>query len=156
MEMISISNNNETKSRDTLKSDRKKLKATGLRATNQRALILDIILQGKGHLDADEVYRLARKKEPLISLSTVYRALRSFKKHDLINEIHTDEEHHHYEAKSGGTHHHFVCAKCGKITEFHSPLLDYIRKRVPELDDFEIDGMEVRLTGLCAACKTKK
>jgi Fe2+ or Zn2+ uptake regulation protein len=156
MKMISISSKTKAKSREALKSDRKKLKATGLRATNQRALILDIILQGKGHLDADEVYRLARKKEPLISLSTVYRALRSFKKHDLIEEVHTDEEHHHYEAKSGGTHHHFVCSNCGKITEFHSPLLDYIRKRSPELAGFEISGIEVRMTGLCPACKAKK
>lgn len=154
--MISMSNNSGIKGREALKSDRKKLKASGLRATNQRAIILDIILQGKGHLDADEVYRLARKKEPLISLSTVYRALRSFKKHGLINEIHTDEEHHHYEAKSGGTHHHFVCTRCGKITEFHSPLLDYVRKHSPELAGFEIDGMEVRMTGLCADCKAKK
>ena len=153
--MKSISNNTFAKKPDSLKRDRNTLHATGLRATNQRALVLDIILQGKGHLDADEVYRLARKKEPLISLSTVYRALSSFKSHGLINEVHTDEEHHHYEARTGKEHHHLVCLKCGKIIEFQSPLSSYVKKNVPGAKDFEITGTEVRMTGYCPDCKDK-
>jgi len=58
--------------------DRKALSVTGMRVTNQRALILEIIRQGQGHLDADEVYRQAREKQPCLSLSTVYRTLRMF------------------------------------------------------------------------------
>lgn len=143
-------------SRDLLKSDRRTLNATGLRATNQRAIILDIILQGGGHQDADEVYRRARKKKPLISLSTVYRTLRSFKKLGLVEEIHFNEEHHHYEAKSGREHHHLVCLNCGKITEFQSSISHYIKKNVPEARDFEIVGTEVRMTGYCPECRGKK
>lgn len=154
--MPSISNKTTAKGQDLLKSDRKTLKTTGLRATNQRALILDIILQGGGHLDADEVYSRARKKQPLISLSTVYRALRSFKNHGLIEEIHFDEEHHHYEAKSGREHHHLVCLNCGKIIEFQSSLSQYIKKNVPQAKDFDIVGTEVRMTGYCPECQAKK
>ncbi len=141
---------------DSLSVDRKTLKATGLRATDQRAVILDIILQGGGHLDADEVYRRARQKHPLISLSTVYRALRSFKNHDLVEEMHFDEEHHHYEAKSNKEHHHLVCLKCGKVTEFQSSISGYIKKNVPQAKDFEIVGTEVRLTGYCPECRAKQ
>ena len=46
--------------RDILKNERKVLKATGLRATNQRALVLDIVRLENSHLDADEIYRCAR------------------------------------------------------------------------------------------------
>ena len=148
-----ISNKVTIKKTDTLKSDRKALNATGLRATNQRALVLDIIRQGKGHLDADEVYRRARKKQPQISLSTIYRALRSFKKQGLVEEIHFDEEHHHYEAKSATEHHHLVCLGCGKIVEFRSPLSRYVKENVPEAKDFEIVGTEVRMTGYCSQCQ---
>jgi Fe2+ or Zn2+ uptake regulation protein len=127
-----------------------------LRATNQRALVLDIILHGGGHLDADEVYRRARKKQPQISLSTVYRALRSFKKHGLVEEIHFDEEHHHYEAKSGREHHHLVCLNCGKVTEFQYPLSRFVKEKVPAARGYEIIGTEVRMTGLCPECRAKK
>jgi Fur family ferric uptake transcriptional regulator len=155
MQMKSGSNKIKA-SRDLLKSDRKTLRDTGLRATNQRALILDIIQQGGGHLDADEVYRLARKKQPHISLSTVYRALRSFKRHSLVEEIHFDEEHHHYEAKSGREHYHLVCLGCGKVTEFSSSLSRYIKRNVPEARNFKIVSTEVRLAGYCPECRAKR
>ena len=83
----------------------------GLRATNQRALILEIIRHGRGHLDADEVHRLARKKQARISLSTVYRTLQTLKKAGLIDEVHFDEDHHHYEARASAEHHHLVCCR---------------------------------------------
>jgi len=142
--------------RDILKNERKVLKATGLRATNQRALVLDIVRLEKSHLDADEIYRRAREKQPQISLSTVYRALRSFKKQGLVEEIHFDEEHHHYEAKPATEHHHLVCLGCGKIIEFRLPLSQYVKGNVPEASDFEIVGTEVRMTGYCSKCQINK
>ncbi|GAH51599.1 unnamed protein product [marine sediment metagenome] len=51
----------------SLESNRRALNVTGLRATSQRALILEIIR--RGHLDADEIYRQARAKQPRLSLS---------------------------------------------------------------------------------------
>ena len=136
--------------------DRKALNAIGLRATNQRALVLDIITHGEGHLDADEVYRRARKRQPQISLSTVYRALRSLKKRGLVAEIHFDEEHHHYEAKPSTEHHHLVCLGCGEVVEFNYPLSRYVKEKVSEAKDFEITGTEVRMSGYCSKCRAKK
>ena len=129
------------------------LASAGLRKTAQRSLILDIIRRGEGHLDADEVYRRARKKQPRISLSTVYRTLQKLKSLDLIEELHFDEAHHHYEIKPPTEHHHLVCLGCGKIVEFKYPLAKQVRKSVPEAKDFEITGSEVRMTGYCADCR---
>lgn len=154
--MQAISNKMITKPTDPLKANHEVIHNTGLRVTNQRALILKIIRQGKSHLDADEVYRRARKKQPQISLSTVYRTLRSFKKLGLVEETHFDEEHHHYEAKSPKEHHHLVCLGCGKIVEFRSQLSHYVKENVPEAKDFEITGTELRLTGYCHQCQAKK
>src|SRR5512134_1872772 len=103
----------------------------GLRVTSQRALILDIIRNGKGHLDADEVYRLARRKQSRISLSTVYRTLQTLKKAGLIDEVHFDENHHHYEVRASAEHHHLVCLGCGRVIEFEYPLASLIEKHVP-------------------------
>jgi len=136
----------------SLGENRKTLNVTGMRVTNQRALILEIIRHGRGHLDADEVYRRARQKQPRLSLSTVYRTLQAFKRLGLIEEVHFDEAHHHYEVKPSSEHHHLVCLGCGKIIEFHYPLARYVKKNVSEAKDFDIVSTEVRMTGYCPQC----
>ena len=130
----------------------KALKAAGLRATSQRNLILEIIRQGKGHLDADEIYRRARLKEPLLSLSTVYRNLLKFKEQGLVDELHFDEGHHHYEAKASAEHHHLKCLGCGRVIEFDYPLADHIMTNVALAKGFTITEAEVSLSGFCARC----
>lgn len=127
-----------------------------LRFTKQRALILDIIRQGEGHQDADEVYRQAREKEPRLSLSTVYRSLQMFKKLGLIEEVHFDETHHHYEVKPSSEHHHLLCLNCGKVIEFHYPVSRYVKRNVAAAKEFEIVDTEVHMTGYCPGCQQKR
>ena len=130
-----------------------RLNTAGLRVTSQRALILEIIRQGQGHLDADEVYRRGREKQPRLSLSTVYRTLRLFKKLGLVEEVHFDEAHHHYETKPPTVHHHLVCLDCGKVIEFQYPLTRLVKRNVPEAKDFKIVDTEIRVTGYCPKCR---
>lgn len=145
-----------TANKRVLQTNRRKLNTAGLRATNQRALLLEIIRQGKGHLDADELYRRAREKQPRLSLSTVYRALQKFKELGLVEEVHFDETHHHYEAKQPSEHHHLVCLGCGQVVEFKYPLTRLVKRRVTEAKDFEITGSEVRIAGYCSKCRQGK
>ena len=127
-----------------------------MRVTHQRALITEIIRQGRGHLDADEIYRRAREKEPRLSLSTVYRTLQMLKKLGLVEELHFDDNHHHYEVKPSAEHHHLVCLGCGRVIEFNYPLSHYLRGKVPEAKDFDIVETEVRMTGYCAKCRRSR
>ena len=133
-------------------TDRRALNATGMRITNQRALILEIIRQGQGHLDADALYRRARGKQPRLSLSTVYRTLQTFKKLGLVEECHFDESHHHYEVKPPAEHHHLVCLSCGRVIEFQYPLARYVKRNIAEVKDFEIVDTEICMTGYCSKC----
>jgi Fe2+ or Zn2+ uptake regulation protein len=124
-----------------------------MRATNQRALVLEVIRHGQGHLDADEIYRRARIKQPRISLSTVYRTLRMFKELGLIEELHFDDAHHRYEIKPASEHQHLVCLGCGKIVEFKCPLSSKMKEDIARQNDFEVTGVEVRMTGYCPQCR---
>ena len=135
----------------SLESNRKALDVTGLRVTSQRALILEIIRHG--HLDADEIYRQARGKQPSISLSTVYRTLRMFKKLGLVEELHFDETHHHYEIKPPSEHQHLVCLGCGKIMEFEYPLSPKMKRDIAREKSFEVTDVEIRMTGYCSKCR---
>jgi len=137
-------------------SARQILDGSSQRITNQRALLLELLHQTGGHIDADELYRRARKKNSRISLSTVYRNLQLFKKLGLIDEHHFDEEHHHYEVKSGTEHQHILCTNCGKVVEFTHPVSRKLRDDVGKEYDFDITGFEVRMTGLCSSCRHKE
>ncbi len=137
--------------KQTLKIDGKALSSAGLRMTNQRALILDIIRHR--HLDADEVYRQAREKQPRLSLSTVYRTLRRLKELDLVDELHFGEAHHHYEVKPSAEHHHLVCLGCGKIVEFECSLCPQMKKEIAHKKGFEVTRVEVQMTGYCSKCR---
>ena len=140
----------------SLHSEQETLKSAGFRLTSQRALILDIISQGRGHLDADEVYRLARERQSNISLSTVYRNLRALKKLGLVEELHFDESHHHYEAKPSAEHHHLVCLGCGKVVEFGCQLSHKLRREIARKKGFKVTGVEVHMTGYCSKCRRER
>jgi len=137
-----------------LKIDRKALSSAGLRITRQRALILEIIR--RGHLDADEVYRQAREKQPRFSLATVYRTLRMLKEQGLVDELHFGEAHHHYEVKPPAEHHHLVCLGCGKIVEFEYKLSQRIKQDLARKQGFEVTGVEINMTGYCSKCRQRR
>ncbi len=131
----------------------RELRTLGKRVTPQRLLLLRILGKHKGHLDADEIYHLARKEDPRLSLSTVYRTLGLLKGLGLIEELHLDEEHHHYEMKDrGGEHHHLICLRCGRVEEFESPLIEEMKGQVAAQHRFQVTGAHIDLRGYCRRC----
>ena len=129
---------------------------TGKRTTSQRRLLLALISQAGGHLDADELYRRAREQELSISLSTIYRNLSLFKKLGLVEERHFAEEHHHYEAKATAEHHHLVCLGCDEVIEFQSPLTEQMKRQIQKESNFVITDTEVCMMGYCARCQQSR
>jgi Fur family ferric uptake transcriptional regulator len=132
------------------------LNSSSQRVTAQRTLLFELLRRSGGHVDADELYRRARRKNSRISLSTVYRNLALFKKLGLIEERRFDEEHHHYEVKSGEEHQHLLCIDCGKVVEFDYPAVNRFRRDIGTKYDFDITGVEIHLTGLCSDCRKNK
>lgn len=128
----------------------------GQRITAQRRLLLDLLRKAPGHLDADELYRLAKEKEPRISLSTVYRSLRLFKELGLIEERRFADEHHHYETKGKTEHHHLICLGCGRVVEFECPLTAKMKDDVGRECGFDVVNADVRLEGYCERCRRRR
>ena len=134
---------------------RRILSEAGRRTTNQRALILDILNSEPGHLDADEVYRIAKERDPRLSLSTVYRTLGLLKRLGQVDELHLAEEHHHYEAKGGSEHYHLICLGCGRVVEFASALTDELKAEQQKESGYTVTGVHMDLTGYCRECRAK-
>ncbi len=64
----------------------KLLRDKGLKVTPQRISILRILSRG-GHFTGEQVYSLIRKKEPSISISTVYNTLDTLDRSEILNSF---------------------------------------------------------------------
>jgi len=124
--------------------------------TTQRRLLLELLREADGHLDADELYRRAGVKEPRISLATVYRNLKLFKELGLIAESNLGETHSHYEIKGTAEHHHLVCLGCGQVIEFDSPLIAEAASGIQREKGFDITSAKLKMEGYCPKCKEKR
>jgi Fur family transcriptional regulator, ferric uptake regulator len=123
------------------------LHAGGKRITPERKLLLRIISEN-AHIDARELYVLARKEDPRINLSTVYRTVGLLKELGLVAGTGLGESHEHFEVH-GAEHYHLVCLGCGRVIEI--PPVEAVR-RLGEQKGFEIVGVNLELLGYCPDC----
>jgi len=131
------------------------LRLRGMRMTPQRRLVLRLLREQGGHLSADELYRLARQRQPHISLSTVYRALDVFEALGVVRVLHLEGEHHRYEIARDGEHHHMVCLGCGRVIEFKCEHCVEMHQDLARCYDFQITSSRVQLLGYCADCRAR-
>ena len=136
-----------------LSSLREPLRKHGIRLTRQRELLFGLIHNSHTHLNADQLFELAKAKDPKINRVTVYRTLKVFKEQGLVDELdlmHFQGEHHYYETRLKPEHAHIVCMGCGSVVEYFGEPLKKIREQVESqfglrdalrpavLEDFEV------------------
>ena len=120
--------------------------------TRHRHLLLDLIRNANGHIDAKELYRRASDKNGSISLATVYRAIHLFKEKGLISERRLGRIRCSYELKLSDEHQHLLCKGCGKVTEFNNPLIKELINEVEQQHAFHVTRAELYLEGYCEGC----
>lgn len=132
------------------------LKEQGVRLTRQRQILLDILNSSSTHLDAENLYLLARAKDPKLNRVTVYRTLKMLKKGGLVDELdlmHFGGDQHYYESKMKPEHAHIICMRCGRVEEFFGEPLQKIRQQVEQDFGFEILIARTEVGGYCALCR---
>jgi Fur family ferric uptake transcriptional regulator len=134
----------------------RRLRMAGKRITPQRRLVLQILAEARGHLDASEIYERGRRRDARLSLSTVYRALSVLKETGVVRELHLDDKHHHYELDGKDEHSHLVCLACGRVIEVDSTAFAGAAMAAGELHGFEIASAQVELSGYCAECRSQR
>src|SRR6185437_15929222 len=115
------------------------VEAQGIRLTAQRRALIETIQEATSHLDAANLLKLARERDPNIDRATVYRTLELLKRLGMIDELdlmHLNGEKHYYEVKTRKDHLHLACFHCGKIEEFASPTFEKLKREIAEKNDF--------------------
>jgi Fur family ferric uptake transcriptional regulator len=129
--------------------------AKGLRLTNQRRVLLEVIQEATEHLDATSLLRLAKERDSSVNRATVYRTLELLKKLRLVDELdlmHLNGEKHYYEVRSEKDHIHLACFRCGKIEEFGSPLFESLKQEIGRACGFHINLVRMEVGGSCSDC----
>ena len=106
------------------------LRSSGRRLTPQRRLIVRMLAEGGGHLDADELYARVKARDRSVSLATVYRTLAILRGIGLVEEHRLGKGHSHYEAMRDEPHYHFTCLHCGAVIEFATPMILQIEQEL--------------------------
>jgi Fur family ferric uptake transcriptional regulator len=127
----------------------------GYPLTNQRRLLLKLLREAEGHMNAKELYRRASARDQSISPATVYRSLNLFKQLGLIDERRLGKVCCYYEIKHSPEHQHLVCRGCGKVIEFESPLVRTLMDTIQEKYGFKATKVELYLEGCCQECEDK-
>jgi len=124
--------------------------------TSQRRLLLRIIHQANGHVDARELYQRASSRDGSISMATVYRSLNLFDRLGLVDEIRLGSIRRCYEIKQPLEHQHLLCQCCGKAIEFETSLIRKLVDMVQREQGFTVSKVDLCLEGYCAECKEKE
>lgn len=129
--------------------------AKGMPLTKKRRVIIRVIEKNPGHLDAEDVYKRAKKADPSIGIATVYRSLKLMKDYKVIEHHSFGQEHKHFESPTKSHHDHLVCNKCGKIVEFSDPSLEKLKRKVATNHYFVMESHRLEIYGICAGCSQK-
>ncbi len=131
------------------------------RWTVPRQAILDVFMQNKGHLTADEVFMHLKNSNPGIGMATVYRNLEFLCQQGLLNRFQFNADRAHYELNDDERphHHHIICRECGKVIDYSHfverelRLMKDLEKELSQKHDFDIETHDLSFVGLCKKCK---
>ena len=130
------------------------VKQKGLKYTEQREIVLKVLMDSEGHLSAEDVYNQIKLtyKESNIGIATVYRALSFLEEVSLITSIAFGSEGKKYESNAKAHHDHLICTDCAKIIEFVDDEIEKRQDSIALVNNFKITSHSMQLYGLCEDC----
>ena len=102
----------------------------GMRMTEQRRIIAQVIERADDHPDVEELYRRASDLDPKISLSTVYRTVNLFEEAGLVTKHDFKDGRARFELIPDEHHDHLIDIRTGKVIEFRNEEIEAIQELI--------------------------
>ena len=132
----------------------KNLKQAGLKTTQPRLKVLDVLETSEvHHMTAEDVYKRLLETEQEIGLATVYRILTQFETAGLVIRHNFEGGRALYELDNGSHHDHMVCVECGKVFEFFDRTIEQRQRNVAAKAGFTMEDHSLSLYGVCNGMK---
>ncbi|WP_345119019.1 Fur family transcriptional regulator [Bartonella pachyuromydis] len=123
------------------------LRAAGLRVTRQRRIILDILAETNDHPNAFEIFQRAHKIDSSISLSTVYRTMKTLEGNGTIHRHSFSGGPSRFEQADGQHHDHLIDVETGQVIEFHSDIIEKLQEEIAKSLGYDIIHHRLELYG---------
>lgn len=102
----------------------------GLKMTDQRRTIAQVLSESVDHPDVDKVYQRAAELDPRISIATVYRTVRLFEEANILEKHDFGDGRARYEETSTNHHDHLINIKTGEVIEFYNSDIEVLKEKI--------------------------
>ncbi len=125
----------------------KKCSEHGLRMTEQRKVIAQVLSDADDHPDAEELYARSSAIDPKISLATVYRTVRLFSDAGIIETHDFRDGRARYEAADEEHHDHLIDVQTGDVIEFMDEEIEALQEKIAKRLGYELVDHRLELYG---------
>jgi len=125
-----------------------RLEAKGLRLTEQRRVIAEVLSQSTDHPDVEELHARAQARDERISLATVYRTVKLFEEAGLLDKLEFGDGRARYEDAEREHHDHLIDVNSGEVVEFVDPDIEALQERIAERLGYRLMGHKLELYGV--------
>src|ERR1700723_2925992 len=117
----------------------------GLKMTEQRRIIAQVLSDSADHPDVEQVYRRATEIDPRISIATVYRTVRLFEEANILERHDFGDGRARYEERPQAHHDHLIDVQSGRVIEFQNESIEELQRGVAEKLGFKLVGHRLEL-----------
>ncbi|MBT8457094.1 MAG: transcriptional repressor [Rhodobacteraceae bacterium] len=122
--------------------------ANGLRLTEQRRTIAQVLEDADDHPDVEELYARASAADPRISLATVYRTVKLFEEAGILEKLEFGDGRARYEDADRDHHDHLIDINSGEVIEFVDDEIEELQERIAAKLGYELRGHRLELYGV--------
>jgi len=120
----------------------------GLRMTDQRRVIAQVLSESTDHPDVELVYRRATEVDPRISIATVYRTVKLFEEANIIARHDFGDGRARYEEAPQQHHDHLIDVNSGDVVEFRNDEIERLQHEVARRLGYRLVGHRLELYGV--------
>ena len=134
-------------------SSRILLEQSKLKYSRQREGLLDILKEQSVPITIDQLDEIVKQCNLSINLSTIYRILDAFQKHDMIEKtFNVPTQSYVIELKHAHHRHYLICLDCKKMIPInHCPMHEII-EQIEKEQDFHVSAHQLDIYGYCSDC----
>ncbi len=122
--------------------------AKGLRMTEQRRTIANVLETADDHPDVEELYNRAVAADPKISLATVYRTVKLLEESGILEKHEFGDGRARYETADRKHHDHLIDMNSGEVIEFVDPDIEALQEKIAAKLGYRLMGHRLELYGV--------
>jgi Fur family ferric uptake transcriptional regulator len=122
--------------------------ARGLRMTDQRRVIAQVLQDSADHPDVEELHARASARDSGIALATVYRTVKLFEEAGILDRLEFGDGRARYEDADRDHHDHLINLSTGEVIEFCDPEIEALQEKIAQRLGFDLKGHKLELYGV--------